>query len=172
MEKAIGVAEKFVEKLVGPSFDEVGLLFADNVKIWRLKNQIKNLEKAKKIVEENNLNIKQINLKVLVPYLEGVSLEVDENLQDMWANLLVNYIDAEKNLKTNVYPEILKNLSTDDVDLLLHMKENNGSDAESYEIVMGNLQRLGLVEPENNMGPTGYYYLTLFGIDFLKACNR
>ena len=110
IEKSLDLAKDFLQKLIGPSVDELGLLFSDNVKLWRLKNQIRNLEKVKKIVDEEKIDIKQVNLKVLIPYLEGVSLEDDETLQDLWAKLFTNYIDTSKNLTINVYPNILKQL--------------------------------------------------------------
>jgi hypothetical protein len=49
------------------------------------------LNKAKEITEKENIDIKQINLKAFAPLLEGAALEADETLQDMYANLLVNY---------------------------------------------------------------------------------
>src|SRR5690242_407264 len=58
IEKSLDLAKDFLKKLVGPTVDEIGFLFADNVKLWRLKNQIKNLEKVRKIVQEENVDIK------------------------------------------------------------------------------------------------------------------
>ena len=98
IDKALDLAKDFLQTLIGPSVGELGQFFADKVKVWRLKNQINTLGKVQKIIKEKNIEPKQINLKILLPYLDAVSLEEDEKLQDIWANLLVNYIDPTKNL--------------------------------------------------------------------------
>lgn len=200
IEKSLDLAKDFLQKLVGPAVDEVGLLFADNVKLWRLKNQIRNLEKVRKIVEDESVDIKKINLKILVPYLDGVSLEDDENLQDLWANLFTNYIDTEKNLTLNVYPNILKQLSTNEVSLLKHMSLNGSKIEASYrkskdvsftEEEIANLERLGLIRETLELSQyggdydhngqykwdieelsSGEFYITKFGHEFLDACER
>ena len=202
IDKSLDMAKGFLQKLIGPSIDELGLLFSDNVKLWRLKNQIRNLEKVKKIVEEEKINIKQVNLKVIMPYLEGVSLEDDETLQDLWANLFANYIDTSRNLTINVYPNILKQLSTNEVTILrfLHSNGNkltfkglwkNVEIQFSYE-ELANLERLGLIKetleisqyggnPDESSGQwkwnfeelsSGEFYITDFGFEFLNACER
>ena len=161
IEKGLELVKGFLEKAIGPAIEELGETFADNVRLRRLKNQIRNFEKAKKIADEAKIDIKQINLKALVPYLEGVSLEEDETLQEMWANLFVNYIDSKKNLTINVFPDILRQLSTEEVDILREMQENKRKDRIRvmpralhgamqepfvYFDQLANLERLGIVE--------------------------
>ena len=48
IEKSLELAKEFLGKLVGPSVEEMGLLFGDNIKLWRLKNQTRNFEKLRK----------------------------------------------------------------------------------------------------------------------------
>jgi hypothetical protein len=132
-------------------------------------------------------------LKILFPYLEGVSLEEDEELQDLWANLFVNYIDADKNLLISVYPFILSQISTDEVKILLDLEKNGlnkpitnfedlpkkKAEAPVKQEWIANLERLGVIEPVIMTGigglgnaNMGIYYLTNFGNEFLKACKR
>jgi len=202
IEKSLDLVKDFLQKLVGPSVDELGLLFSDNVKLWRLKNQIRNLEKVKKIVDEEKINIKQVNLKILIPYMEGVSLEDDDRLQEMWAKLFANYIDTTKNLTINVYPNILKQLSTNEVTILNFMKSNEdkiqttgynkSKGIEFSDEEIANLKRLGIIrellEITQHGGDIDYdngqwkwdlaeessgeYFLTDFGYKFLEACER
>ncbi|MBB4118110.1 hypothetical protein GGR32_000382 [Mesonia hippocampi] len=202
IEKSLDLAKDFLQKLIGPSVDELGLLFSDNVKLWRLKNQIRNLEKVKKIVDEEKIDIKQVNLKVLIPYLEGVSLEEDETLQDLWAKLFTNYIDTSKNLTINVYPNILKQLSTNEVTILRFLQSNgNKLTFKGYNAnkeikftseELANLERLGLIKEtleisqyggdiDESTGQwkwdfeelaSGEFYITDFGFEFLNACER
>lgn len=202
IEKSLDLAKDFLQKLIGPSVDELGLLFSDNVKLWRLKNQIRNLEKVKKIVDEEKIDVKQVNLKVLIPYLEGVSLEEDETLQDLWAKLFTNYIDTSKNLTINVYPNILKQLSTNEVTILRFLQSNgNKLTFKGYNAnkeikftseELANLERLGLIKEtleisqyggdiDESTGQwkwdfeelaSGEFYITDFGFEFLNACER
>ncbi|MBL0308946.1 MAG: DUF4393 domain-containing protein [Bacteroidetes bacterium] len=202
IEKSLDLAKDFLQKLIGHSVDELGLLFADNVKLWRLKNQIRNLEKVKKIVDEEGIKLRQVNLKILVPYLDGVSLEDDEILQDLWANLFTNYIDTSKNLRVNVYPNILKQLSTNEVAILQYMQANGNKikfrgynaqkEIECSSEELSNLLRLSLIRETLELSQyggnvdestgqwkwdveevaSGDYYITDFGFEFLNACER
>lgn len=202
IEKSLDLAKDFLQKLIGPSVDELGLLFSDNVKLWRLKNQIRNLEKVKKIVDEEKIDVKQVNLKVLIPYLDGVSLEEDETLQDLWAKLFTNYIDTSKNLTINVYPNILKQLSTNEVTILRFLQSNGNKltfkgyyankDIKFTSEELANLERLGLIKEtleisqyggdiDESTGQwkwdfeelaSGEFYITDFGFEFLNACER
>src|ERR1043165_3809210 len=192
IDKSLDAVKGFLQKLVGPSVDEMGLLLSDNVKLWRLKNQLRNLEKVKTIVEKENINTKQVNLKVLFPYLEGVSLEDDNELQDLWANLFVNYIDADKNLRVNVYPSVLSQLSTQEVTVLKFLMEEKAhyigksktvTEINAEDEVIANLSRLGLIEDDLDVRGNGRkrpeyylefqgYKLSVFGYSFFEACTR
>jgi hypothetical protein len=192
-----GVKNIFV-RLFGPAIDQYGLMFEDNVKVRRLKNQIKNVTKINKIVEEEKISIKAVDLKALVPYMESVSLEENESLQDMWAKLMVNYLDSSKNLSTHVYPSIMAQLSTVDVEILelmvnnmdtLNLKWSHNIKGWDWKMLI-NLERLALVRedidfkasytgirydsPKLEIEPndTGHYILTQFGSDFMEACTR
>jgi len=195
IEKGLDLVKEFLDKAIGPSVEEFGQSISDNLKMRRLGNQLKNLEKAKNIAEKYNVSIKQINLKALFTYLEGVALEEDESLQEMWANLFVNYIDTNKKLTLTVFPDILKHLSSNEVKMLSFMSTNYRRIKKiqwNNEIIdypshytleeMGNLARLGLIREESNFSlydganieelKPENYYLTELGEAFLKACQR
>ncbi len=121
LEKGIDVATGFVNKLVNPSVEELGLLIRDQVSLWRFSNQIRILNKAKALCEKNNITIKAISPKLLCPYLEKASLEDDDVLQEKWAYLLVNMVDSKQNLQSHVFPYILSQLSKDEFLLLEEM---------------------------------------------------
>ncbi|EIJ36998.1 Abi-alpha family protein [Thiothrix nivea] len=118
IEKGIDVAKSFVDKLVSPSIEELGLLVKDQISLWRFNNQIKILNKAKSICEKNQINVTAIPAKLLCPYLENASLEDDNELQDKWAILLVNMVDSKQNIQNHVFPYILSQLSKDEFNLL------------------------------------------------------
>lgn len=123
IESSLDLAKGFVEKLVNPSVEELGLLIKDRISFWRFSNQVKILNKAKNICEKNNISIKSISPKILCPYLENASLEEDEELQDKWAALLVNMVDSNENVQNHVFPYILSQLSKEEF-LFIESKVN------------------------------------------------
>lgn len=118
VEKGIEIAKGFVDKLVLPSIEELGLLVKDQIAYWRFNNQIKILNKAKAVCEKNHISVKAIPPKLLCPYLENASLEDDDELQDKWAILLVNMVDSKQNIQNHVFPYILSQVSKGEFNLL------------------------------------------------------
>ncbi|MCP9765182.1 Abi-alpha family protein [Lacihabitans soyangensis] len=114
LEKGLEIAKSFVDKLIMPSIEETGLLMKDHITMWRFKNQVKILNRAKDYCEKHNIEPKKISLKVLSPLLEYSSLEEEEVMQDKWSILLSNLIDSEQNIENHVFPYILSQLSTDE----------------------------------------------------------
>ncbi|CAM4387975.1 Abi-alpha family protein [Flavobacterium terrigena] len=149
VEKGIDLVKGFVEKLVGSTLEETGLLMSDKIRLFRLKNQIKMLSKAQEICIQNNISIKQISLKTLVPLLEYSSLEEDNTLQEKWCNLLVNIVSEKERFESSVFPYILSQLSTNEVielDDLFEKKINNPFIISLKNLNIQNLQRLGLIK--------------------------
>jgi len=114
VEKTIDLAKGFLDKLVGPAIEETGLLIKDHVTLWRFKNQIKMLNKAKEYCEKNNVLPKTISLKLLCPILDYAAIEENEVLQNKWAILLSNMVDSEQNIDNHVFPYLLSQISTDE----------------------------------------------------------
>tara|TARA_A100000171_G_scaffold51342_4_gene65370 strand:+ start:56 stop:823 length:768 start_codon:yes stop_codon:yes gene_type:complete len=154
IEKGLDVAKEFTNKLVGPTVEQIGLLFADKIQYFRLKNQIKIVIKTKKFVDSQNIKIKELPIKILAPLLEQGSFEENEDLQDLWAKMLANMIDSDKNLQNNIYPYILGQLSIQEYDALKNL--------ESLELEFEkNFNKLRQLEIEldkdyekNNLEPT------------------
>ena len=111
LEKGIDLARDFLDKLITPAIEEVGLLVREKVTMWRFKNQVKTLNKAQEYCIRNQIKPKAISLKLLCPLLENASLEEDEFLQDKWAILLGNMVDSEQNIENHVFPFLLGQIS-------------------------------------------------------------
>lgn len=114
LEKGIDTAKSFLDKLIMPAIEETGLLLKDQISMWKFKNQIRMLNKAKLHCEKNNINPKTISLKLLCPLLDYSGLEEDEVLHDKWAILLSNMVDSEQNIENHVFPYILSQLSSNE----------------------------------------------------------
>jgi hypothetical protein len=111
IEKSIDLAKDFLGKLIGPAIEELGLLAKDQVTMFKFKNQVRMLNKAKAYCEKHNISPKTISLKILCPLLENAALEDNEDLQDKWATLLANMVDSEQNIDNHVFPYLLSQIS-------------------------------------------------------------
>lgn len=118
VEKGIDAATGFLDKLIGPSVAEVGLLIKDHISSWRFNNEIRMLVKAKAVCEENGINPKHVSLKLVAPLLDYAGMEEDETLKDKWAILLSNLVDSEQNIENHVFPYILSQLSLNEFSIL------------------------------------------------------
>jgi len=118
LEKGLDIAKGFVEKLIYPSAEEMGLLLKDGIAKWRFSNQVKTLIKAQSICEKHGVNPQMISPKLLTPLLEYASLEDNEKLQDKWATLLANMVDSDQNVENHVFPYLLSQVSIQEFELL------------------------------------------------------
>lgn len=200
-EKAIDLVSGFLNSIVKEPLQELGGMLTDRIRVHRAFLQAKNVAKVKEKCEKAGIDPKQLNMKVLVPYLEAVSLEEDEILQETWANLLTNYLDPNKTLNTTVYPSILKDLSTVEVKILEYLFSNEKDMiclSDNFDFpkkvtkeIASNLERIGLIRAEmlfsegsairsgdrykitsDRILNTRFYLITNFGVEFVKACTR
>lgn len=110
------------------SSDLLGLLGGDWIKLWRWNNLLRISKRIKSICEKNKLDPKEVAPKFLQQFFEQASLEEEETLQEMWANLLLN-----ESLKrdTNIfYINILKELEYNEAELLRFLFKNFAGDKE------------------------------------------
>jgi hypothetical protein len=189
-------AKDFIQKVITPPLEEVGLIFADRVKLWRLKNQVSIVTKAQKLLDEKNIKTKKVSIKVLAPLLEDCSLEENETLQEKWSKLLANTVSEKGRINSTLYSSILGQLSILDAtvfDMIFKTCTNESSNGDKTLVVyihytavhkdsfksndnsgdneesIDNLIRLRLVKevgPDNEM-------LTLsdLGFRFMMQCN-
>ena len=109
----------------GPIVEMVGIL-EDRVKFARWERQIALIDKAEKIMTARGMKkpTRELPLNFAVPLLTAAVLEEDDDLQDIWAKLLVNAGDAstEMELRT-AFVEILRGMSAFDVRNLSKLAE-------------------------------------------------
>ncbi|TDW49878.1 uncharacterized protein DUF4393 [Flavobacterium sp. 270] len=114
--------EKLLSTLLGEGFHEIGGIFGNKMRLKRLENQIKILDKANQIMEKNGKKPHQINLKTLVPLLEKSSLEENENLQIKWANLISNIASSKEYGIEHKLVITLSNLSSEEAKILDYLQ--------------------------------------------------
>jgi Abortive infection alpha len=104
----------FLQKLLGP-VAEAGEILSDKVRFYRWKSSIKTIQRAREIAREHNLEIREVPLKFLVPFMEKSSLEEEDSpLLERWAVLLASSASDTSQAKT-IYTDILSRLSAEDV---------------------------------------------------------
>jgi hypothetical protein len=105
-----------IQSLFGPAATEAGLLLRDQVKHWRAKRTIRLFEHTKALLAEAKIQPTQVPLKILLPIIDNASIEDEDDLQDIWANLLANAADPRKSDEVvPTFLAILKELSSRDV---------------------------------------------------------
>jgi hypothetical protein len=134
IEKGVDLAKDFLDKLVMPAIEETGLLLKDKVTLWKFKNQVQMLNKAKVYCEKNNISTKQVSLKLLCPLLDYSGIEEDEILQDKWAILLSNMVDSKQNIENHVFPYILSQLSKNEFLVLEKVFDDKIARIEKYTL--------------------------------------
>ena len=184
IEIGLDLIKDFLEKLAGPAAEEIGLMLQDQVKLYRFKNQYKILTKAKKFLEDKNIEPKPIPLRTLIPLLEGASLEDNDYLADKWAALISNAASSSLNKENHPsFSKILTELSPIDAilfdevskisetiiwnDFKNKFAEKHSLNLEDVVFSYENLFRLGLVYNTNNG-----LKKSQFGKSFYKICKN
>ncbi len=71
--------QEFLTKLFGSDASEVGKLFTNQVQYFRWKDVLNILEQARCELDERQLTTNSVPLKILLPILEGASLESNDD---------------------------------------------------------------------------------------------
>ena len=83
-----------VRKLIAPFLEpvssEAGLYVAEKIRFVRFQNSLRVLERASQLLANYGINPKAVNLKLLVPILEGAGLEDNDDLIEKWSGLLAS----------------------------------------------------------------------------------
>jgi hypothetical protein len=166
----------FLDRVFGRAIeDSVGFYWTDKIAAKRIEASIYNwerlvslLEKAKRRLEEKGItDTRAVPPKVALPLLEHATIENEEDLHTLWANLLATGMDARGDTIHREYVTTLGEMTADDAFVLASMfddaekdiakKETRDSSlvygpgidgTHSYDaIAVVTLNRLGLIEP-------------------------
>lgn len=141
VEKLMDPISDIVKRLAGPAADEVGLSLQDSVRVWRAKRQYRLFEKMQATIKGAGYKPNPIALKLLLPALDCASVEDDEDLHTIWANLLANAADPRA--QGRVLPSfitILKDLTTWDVKFLDALVRNAEKRAVKDKVTSASLE--------------------------------
>ena len=104
----------FLEIVFKPGLEELGFLVKDQVRLWRLKNILRTLEKAqgKFDFDGNEINL-TANARVGISIMEGCSEVDNEELQDLWAGLFASSCTPDGRDDSNMnFVDLLRRMSS------------------------------------------------------------
>lgn len=116
-EAAMQPFAELIQKIAGPAAEEIGLTFRDHVKFFRMKRQVRLMERTDEFIKKKGIEPHRVPLKMLATVVENATLEEDDSLQDMWAALLANAATTKEGPEF-MLAEILRQLSPADAHLL------------------------------------------------------
>lgn len=114
--KGIDFAQKtgrFIAPLIKGTLEQGIGIFQDKLSYIRWERLNRFIEKSNDKMMQLGIDEIQtpVPLKFMIPLLQGATLEEDDDLQDIWVNLLVNSICNEGIELKRVYIDILERLS-------------------------------------------------------------
>lgn len=119
-----GAAIYLVKQLFGKPVQEVGEIFADYVRAYRMQNLARIAERVQKTLRERGLpwDVKPLPTSIGLAFAEAASREDDDTLQTLWANLLANHNDPETQIELDKdLIEVLRQLSAVDARLMTYL---------------------------------------------------
>lgn len=109
-------------KIFGESVEELGKAFGDKVRHWRLKNLLKMADEIESLRAAQRIPVESLNelpMGDAVRVIEAVSSEDDEDVQRLWAQLIVNSANPNSDVVIKkFYLDLLKSLAGPEVVLL------------------------------------------------------
>lgn len=104
----------FLEIVFKPGLEELGFLVKDQVRLWRLKNILRTLEKAQGKLEFDGKDINlTANARVGISIMEGCSEVDNEELQDLWAGLFASSCTPDGKDDSNMnFVDLLRRMSS------------------------------------------------------------
>lgn len=187
--------------LKGPLAQASGI-YQDKLTYIRWERQVRLMDRANEFLHQRGIAepTRPVPMSILVPILQLGSMEEDNELQDRWAQLLVNAADANSGIVVEpAFIGILQNLSSRDAAILektysvavedeskpLYMyglpaeiltEKPSGEINPPAEVhqSLENLKRLGLIQGAMFWGGgtnNQYAFQTFLGRAFMKACR-
>jgi Abortive infection alpha len=157
---AVGAMVPFtavVKRMLGPTADELAEMWRDKVRLYRYERQMKCVQKAERLAQDAGFTPQAVPAKILFPLLEGVSMENDDNLHNMWSALLANAASPENGGKVRPgFIATLRQMAPDEAALLAWMQQSTwspeGETAFTIRMLAKAFDELGfLTQPNENV---------------------
>ena len=199
---ATSKAGQFIAKYLDGPLEQASGIIKDKLTYIRWERRVRLMDREAEFLRQRGLTAptRTVPMSILVPIVQYGSMEEDNDLQDLWVQLLVNAGDAQSGVVVEpAFIGILQNLSSRDAAILDklysfpaeyeslflytgYLPEKVLTEKPSTEITppkdvcrsLGNLNRLGLIA-SGMMWDGGFSYLAVFqtvlGRAFVTACR-
>src|SRR6516225_3784624 len=171
--EAIQASRELGHFISGPAREAVGIL-EDYVKVVRFERRVRLADRVRKFLIERGMTgpTRKIPLNIGVPLLENATLEEDDDLQEVWARLLVNGGDAGSGIELRrAFVSVLAEMTSLDVRSLAQIESAAKLNAESgsngvwtYELPE---RAIPYVKPERTRDPSPEVAISLGNLERL-----
>ena len=131
----------FVARVLGEPIETAVGLVSDRLKFVRFERQVRLADRYAQVMALRGLSSEEQSVppKIALPAIENASLEEDDELQDLWANLLTSCHDKTLNgVVRSGFVDIIKQLEVVDVHVLNYIYskilKRNLKDSASWKI--------------------------------------
>lgn len=145
-----------IESLLGEPCKVGGQVLHDTVYAWQWRNRVKIAARAKKMLEDTEIDPRVMPKGFLLPLLDAAGNVEEDTLQRMWASLLAEAVEHEER-QHPLYIETLRGLSSSDARFLCEACTSNilghgapvrvsSTDLSAHRERISRLAALGLLE--------------------------
>ena len=137
VEKSFEAAQAILSRICLPAAAELGLMFQDKVRYWRLNNIIKIIEKSEEKMDFGGEKlVLSAHPRVVKEIMENGSWCDDETLQEMWAGLIASSCDKNNGEDINLlFVNTLKNLTSNQAKILNYICENCQMEVDKNDFI-------------------------------------
>lgn len=110
-----------LRRVFGSALTEFGEMLTDSVRLWRFRNLLRIREKVDRIVQERDVPesaFQALPFGDSMRTIEGASQEDDDDVQELWARLIVKAAESDTPKINKLHIEILRSLAPADTALL------------------------------------------------------
>lgn len=169
--KSIEGIEGFLKSVCKPALDEFGLYCGDKVRVWRLNNIIKILEKSQnKLTFINDKLELKIDPKIALGIIENGSLTDDITLQELWSGLFAASCTSEVSDENIIFVDILKKLTSSQAKILMYSCENASKIVYDDDLIIAEQLTISCEELKKITGITELYKLDR-ELDYLNSLD-
>jgi hypothetical protein len=143
----IEAAEKmggFFSKILHEPITEAVGIIGDKLKFMRWQRKLRIVDEVNKTLDQKGVtSTRPIPPKLAIPILEQACLEENNELQDLWCNLIANSLNPNFNLEIRyAFVEVIKNISPLDAKILRYIYDttletnrlNQNNDFKGYPV--------------------------------------
>lgn len=125
-----------IRRMFGASADLIGERLRDKLRDRLARREQEGIDKATKMLKDAEITPKEIPFKILCQVLDGMSMEEDDSLHDMWAALLANAVSGIQFRIRPSFISLLRDMAPDEAQLL-HAIQSTTLLAKAYAQKLG-----------------------------------